>query len=81
MNVDMLQGFLGWSALINYLLLIVWFAVYGCCADWIYRLHNRWFALTREQFAGIHYAGMALFKTLTFMLFLAPYLALRIIAG
>ncbi|MEX0614536.1 MAG: DUF6868 family protein [Methylophaga sp.] len=81
MNVDMLQSFLGWSVLINYVLLAVWFVVFGCCADWIYRLHRRWFVLTREQFDVIHYAGMALFKILTFMLFLAPYLALCIVDG
>lgn len=81
MNIDMLQSFLGWSALINYLLLVVWFVVYSFCADWIYRLHSRWFVLTREQFSAIHYAGMAFFKILTFMLFLAPYLVLCIING
>lgn len=81
MNVDILQSFLGWSALINYLLLTFWFVLYGCCADWIYRLHSRWFTLSRQQFATIHYGGMAIFKILTFMLFLAPYLALCIIVG
>lgn len=81
MNLDMLQSFLGWSALINYLLLTVWLVIYWAGADWIYRLHSRWFTLSREQFAGIHYSGMAFFKTLTFMLFLAPWLALLIING
>ncbi len=81
MNIDGLQSLLGWTALINYLLLTIWFVMYACCADWIYRLHSRWFALSREQFAAIHYGTMALFKTLTFMLFLAPWLALHIIGG
>ena len=79
MNLDILQSILGWSALINYILLTVWFLLFWCCNDWIYRLHSRWFALSREQFAGIHYGCMAIFKTLTFMLFLAPWLAIIII--
>lgn len=79
MNIDILQIVLGWSALINYLLLTVWFVIYGCFAERIYQLHSRWFTLSREQFAGIHYAGMAILKIQTFMLFLAPWLALCII--
>ncbi len=79
MNVEVLHSVLGWSALINYLLLTVWFVAYRCCAERIYQLHNRWFNLTREQFAGIHYGCMAILKIFTFMLFLAPYLALCII--
>lgn len=79
MNVEVLQSVLGWSALINYLLLTIWFVVYRCCAERIYQLHNRWFAISHEQFASIHYACMAILKIFTFMLFLAPYLALCII--
>lgn len=79
MNLEILQRVLGWSALINYLLLTVWFVVYWCCAERIYQVHSRWFALTREQFDSIHYAGMAILKIQTFMLFLAPWLALHII--
>lgn len=44
MNIEGLQSLLGWTALINYLLLTIWFVMYACCADWIYRLHSRWFA-------------------------------------
>lgn len=81
MSIDGLHSLLGWIALINYLLLTIWFLLYCCCRDFIYRLHSRWFALSREQFAAIHYGTMALFKTLTFMLFLAPWLALHILGG
>lgn len=81
MNLEILQSLLGWSALINYLLLTVWFVIYGCCGEWIYQLHSRWFTLSPEQFAGTHYAGMAMLKILTFILFLAPWLALCMING
>ncbi len=81
MNIEALQNVLGLSALINYLLLIVWFVTYRCCAEPIFKLHNRWFNLTREQFVGIHYACMAFLKIFTFMLFLAPYLAICIITS
>ena len=79
MNLEIVQSVLGWSALINYLLLTIWFVVYWCCAERIYQLHSRWFTLSREQFAGIHYAGMAILKIQTFMLFLAPWLAMSMI--
>lgn len=79
MNLELLQSVLGWSALINYVLLIIWFVVYWCCAERVYQLHSRWFALSREQFASIHYGCMALYKIFIFMLFLAPYLALYLV--
>ncbi len=81
MNLELLQSLLGWVALINYLLLIIWFLIFWRAADGVYQLHRRWFVLTREQFTQIHYTLMGQFKLLTFALFIAPWLALHIISG
>lgn len=81
MSYDNLQSLLGWSALINILLITVWFVMFRCYADKIYRLHSRWFSLSESQFASIHYSGMAILKILNFMFFVAPWLAMKIISG
>jgi len=79
MGVQTLQQLLGWSALINMTVLLLWFVMFALARDWIYRLHGRWFRLSPERFDAIHYSGMALFK-MTIMVFnLVPWLALKIV--
>lgn len=41
MSVDVLRGLLGWCAIINYGVLILWFLVFRLAHDWIYRLHSQ----------------------------------------
>lgn len=79
MTVDLLREVLGWSALINYAVLILWFLVFVFARDWMYRLHGQWFKLSPERFDAIHYAAMAFYKLCIFVFNLAPYLALRIV--
>lgn len=78
MEVDAIRDILGWCAVINYAVLVIWFAVFITAHDWMHRLHGKWFNLSVERFDTIHYAGMALFKIGILLLNLAPYLALRI---
>jgi hypothetical protein len=54
----------------------VWFVVFLGFHDALYRLHSRWFRLTREAFDAINYGGMAVFKIGTLLLFGVPWLAL-----
>jgi len=80
MTIELVRDVLGWSALINYAVLIWWFLVFHFAHDWIYGLHGRWFKLSVERFDAIHYAAMAFYKLCIFVFNLAPYLALRIVA-
>ena len=79
MTVETLRAFLGWCSVMNYGLLFVWFVGIVVARDWIFGLHSRWFALSRERFDTIHYAAMAFFKMSVFLFNLVPYLALRIV--
>ena len=81
MTIEMLRAFLGWCAVINYGVLIVWFVLFIGARDWMHHLHGRWFRLTDKQFDMVHYAGMGLFKLGIFLFNLAPYLALLVIAS
>ena len=78
MAVEILREVLGWCAVMNYSLLLLWFMMYVLAHDWLYQLHGTWFTLSGEKFAAIHYAGMAFFKVGIFLFNLAPYIALRI---
>lgn len=60
------------------LLILAWFLLYVALGDWIHSMHSVWFPMSREQFTLILYGGMALVKVLNFMLFLIPWIALRI---
>jgi len=79
MNVELIRDVLGWSALINYVVLVWWLLIFRFAHDWMYGLHGKWFKLSLANFDAIHYAGMAFFKLLIFMFNLAPYLALRMV--
>ena len=79
MTAELLRAVLGWSALINYAVLIWWFLVFLFARDWLYRLHGRWFKLSPERFDAIHYAAMAFYKLCIFVFNLVPYLALCIV--
>ncbi|ASF44910.1 DUF6868 family protein [Methylovulum psychrotolerans] len=76
MTGNELATLLGYSAVINYSVLMVWFFCFKCAHAWLYRLHGRWFQLSVGQFDAVHYAGMALYKIGVLLLNITPYLAL-----
>lgn len=79
MTIDVLQGALGWCAIINTGLLLWWFLFIVFAHDWVYRMHSRWFKIPTETFNAIHYAGMGFFKIGIVVLNIIPYFALRIV--
>ncbi len=78
MTVELIRDVLGWSALINYVVLLWWFLVFCFAHDWLFAFHGKWFRLTPERFDAIHYAAMAFYKLCIFVFNLVPYLALHI---
>ena len=78
-DIDTLRSFLGWAALLNYAVLIAWFAAFKLAGDALYRLHARWFRITRETFDALHYGGMAVYKIGVLLFFMVPWLVLRIL--
>lgn len=79
MTLELIRSALGWCAVINIGFLFVWWGAFAFAADAIYRLHGRFFKLTREQYDGIHYTLMGAFKLGLILFNLVPYLALRIV--
>ena len=62
------------------LFLITWFIGFTFFGDCIYELHSKWFLMPRQTFNAIHYAGMAFIKILLIVLFLLPYIAIRLVS-
>jgi hypothetical protein len=79
MTIEILSSILGWATVINLGIVTVWFLVFTFCHDGVFRLHSKWFKLSEERFDTIHYAGMAFYKIGTYLLNLAPYLAIQIV--
>ena len=42
MTLEIVRDMLGWSAVINILLLLIWFLFFALAHDWMYRLHSKW---------------------------------------
>ena len=78
MTVEALRDMLAWCTVIDYIILLIWFFFFVFAHDWLYRVHSKWYMISREKFDEIHYAGMALFKIGILLFNLAPYLALRL---
>lgn len=78
MIIDLIQTVLLWCLILNYGFVTVWFLAFMLAHEWMYRMHSRWFKLTREQFDAIHYAGLAIYKVGILLFNLVPYVALQI---
>ena len=84
LTLETLRDALGWCALINYAVLLVWWAVFALAGDAVRALHQRALGLTHAPlpasvFNSAHYCGMGLFKLGIFLFNLAPFIALHIV--
>ena len=80
MTLELFRAILGWSALINIGILTLWFLMVAVARDWMYQLHSRFYNIPEAHFDSLHYAGMMFYKIAVWLFFIAPYLALRIVA-
>jgi len=81
MNDHDLCNFFMWCLIVNAIFFVLWFVVFLAAGDTIYRIHARWFDISREKFASIHYRLMAQYKLAILVLNFVPWLALRILAA
>lgn len=71
-----LKSFLLYCTLINYVILLIWFAAFSLAHDRLHHLHSRWFRISVERFDALHYGGMAVYKIGVLLLNLTPLIAL-----
>jgi len=78
MTVELVLAMLGWSIVINFVIFFAWFLAFCAPNDWLYRMHGRWFTMSKETFHALHYGAMSFYKLTIIVFNLVPYLALRI---
>lgn len=62
------------------LVLIIWWGALMIAGDLAYRIHSSAvLSMSREQFDVIHYTGMLITKAAITILFLFPYIAIRLV--
>lgn len=79
MDMELLRQVLGWSLVLNYLILLIWFLVFINAQTWMKSLHGRWFNLNEQTFDAIHYAAMAVYKILIMVFNLVPFIILSFV--
>jgi hypothetical protein len=79
MDIEFWRSFLLACTLVNYGLLLFWFAIFWLAHDWLFRLHGRWFRLSAERFDAVHYGAMAVFKLGVVLFNLTPFIALHLL--
>lgn len=76
MNAHETRTFLLWCLGCNYVILLIWFSAFRFGHGWMFQLHGRWYRLSREQFDGIHYLLMGVYKIGIFLFNLVPWFVL-----
>jgi len=79
MDTVTMREFFMWCTIINGSLLIFSFLICAVAGDWVYKMHTRWFNISRKPFDTILYCFLGAMKILVLMLNLVPYIALRMI--
>ncbi len=79
MDIDSITAFLMWCTILNVALLALSSLICVCAGDWVYRIHSKWFSISRETFNVAIYSFIGLYKIFIFVFILIPYIALLIV--
>lgn len=79
MDVGTLTTIFMWCTILNVGLLVVSSLICVCAGDWAYRMHSKWFSISRETFNVAIYSFIGLYKVLVLVFNVIPYVALLIV--
>ena len=79
MDIHSLKMFFLWCTVINAGIMLVSFLFCALAGNWIYRIHSRWFPISRDTFNAMLYGFLGVMKVGVILLNLVPYIALVII--
>ena len=79
MDLTTLTSFFMWCTILNVGLLILWALIWLTMPDLVYRIHTRWFDISRQNFELVFYCFMGVFKVFFLIFCLVPWLALLIL--
>ncbi|RAP33671.1 hypothetical protein DID77_02665 [Candidatus Marinamargulisbacteria bacterium SCGC AG-439-L15] len=76
MTLAQLQEGLYWCSVINIGILLVWFFMLVFAHSFVYKVHSKWFLVSKEHFFAIHYGLMGYFKLTVFIFNIVPYIVI-----
>ncbi len=79
MDTQTLKTFLLGCTILNVLLLTGSFLLWMTAADFIYRLHGRWFPMPRETFNTVFYVFLGIYKLLVYVFNIVPWIVLMML--
>jgi len=66
----------------GFIVLVFWFGALSLAGELAYTVHSKIvLPISREQFYFIHYAGMLMTKAAISIMFLFPYIAIRLVTS
>ena len=78
MDIQILTRFFMWCTILNVGLLMCSFIIWVLAADFIYRVHGKWFPMPRETFNVVFYVFLGVYKILLLVLNVVPWAVLSI---
>ncbi|MBC8206555.1 MAG: hypothetical protein ISR85_01985 [Kiritimatiellales bacterium] len=78
MTIQMLQAFFMWCSIINVGMLMIMFFISVAAKDWAYKMHSRWFNISKEHFDLVLYCFLGFYKCLVFVFCITPWIVLTI---
>ena len=79
MSIETARSFFLWCSIINYAILLLWVVLATLGRGWLYRIWNRWFRLSTEQFDMLNIAGITFYKVSIFLFNIVPCIALYLV--
>ncbi len=79
MDMSTLTAFFMWCTILNGALLILWTVMFMAVPDFVYRIHSKWFPISREAFDITLYALAGGYKIVFLVFNLIPFIALVIV--
>lgn len=81
MTYETLFDFFLWSTVFNVIVLAWWSAWIMGAGNFVYKMHSKWFEMSREDFNKLHYFGLAFYKLMIILFNLVPLLVLWKMGG
>ena len=79
MDITAVRAFFMWCTIINGALLLLAFVMWVFAGDFVYRMHSKWFTLSKETFNVIFYSFLGAMKIFVLVFNFVPWIALLII--
>jgi hypothetical protein len=78
-DLEVLSSILIRCFVIGAIFMMLWFIFFLLGGDLGYTIHAKWFQISRHEYDLLNYYGMAFVKGFIFLLFLLPYIAIRMV--